>query len=104
MQGRLAPLLAGLFLATVTAGAAAQAPGHAGAGAATTAAKAAKAPAAARGGHVPQPSIGRLQQAVSAAEARRQEIQRRLSEQDREIQALRRQLQGAGNPESTRLH
>jgi hypothetical protein len=102
MHGRLAPLLAGLFLATVTAGAAAQAPGHA--GAATTAAKAAKAPAVARGGHVPQPSIGRLQQAVSAAEARRQEIQRRLSEQDREIQALRRQLQGTGNPESTRLH
>lgn len=102
MHGRLAPLLTGLFLATVTAGAAAQAPGHA--GTATTAAKAAKAPAAARGGHVPQPSIGRLQQAVSAAEARRQEIQRRLSEQDREIQALRRQLQGAGNPESTRLH
>lgn len=99
MQGRLAPLLGGLFLATVTAGIAAQAPGHAGA-----ATPAAKAPAAARGGHVPQPSIGRLQQAVSAAEARRQEIQRRLSEQDREIQALRRQLQGAGNPESTRLH
>lgn len=99
MQGCLAPFLAGLFLATATADTTAQAPGHA--GIATTTAK---APAVAGGAHASQPSIERLQQAVSAAEARRQEIQRRLGEQDREIQVLRRQLQAAGNPESTRLH
>jgi len=96
-RGRLAPALAGLFLSMAVAGAAAQSPGQA-----SVAATTAKAPAA-RSTHT-QPSIERLQQAVSAGETRRREIQRRLSEQDREIQVLRRQLQGAGNPESTRLH
>jgi TolA-binding protein len=90
MLERLAPALVSLFLATATAtaGAAAPSPGH----------------ASARGDHAPQAAIEQLQQAVSAAEARRQEIQRRLSERDREIQVLRRQLQGAGYHESTRLH
>lgn len=41
----------------------------------------------------PAAEIRRLQQAVAAQEARHRETQRRLQEQDREIQSLRRQLQ-----------
>lgn len=103
MRGSLAPLLLGLLLAWAAADAAAQAPGHAGT-AASAARGAGAPPAATRDTRAPQASIEGLQHAVSAAEARHQEIQRRLDEQDRKIQALRRQLQDAGNPKSTQSH
>ena len=99
MGARLASVLAGLFLATATAGAAAQSPDRA-----ATAPPTVNAPAAGHSTRAPQAASEQLQQAVSAAEARRQEVQRRLGEQDREIQALRRQLQGTGQHESTQSH
>jgi len=99
MQGRLASFLAGLFLATVTAGATAHPPGCA-----ATAATPVDATPPGRSAHAPQVAIEQLHHAVFDREARRQEVQRRLSEQDREIQALRHQLQAAGRHESARLH
>ena len=46
--------------------------------------------------------VRHLQRAVSAQEAKRQAAQRRLQQQDREIQSLRRQLQTTNGHDSVR--
>lgn len=46
--------------------------------------------------------VQRLQRAVSAEEAKREEAQRRLLQQDEEIQSLRRQLETASDHDSVK--